>query len=134
VLPSFMNQDQARDVLVKDIPQIDHLIEEQKFEMMLHHDWYGDGETFDGDAMIEKYTNKIIEMIDLGFSVVRVAGDASGFKPHLWQQIIDYERQGHARIDQIPCIALCCYPIHHLRLQQTKDVLDTHHGVLIAKI
>ena len=134
VVPVFLTLENARELLSAAIPDLDRLIAEGKFELAAHADWYGDGETFDGDGVLGKYIGKIEEAISRGFSVVRIAGDTSGFKPHLWPLFQEYEKKGHAEIDSLPCIVLCSYSLHDLRLQQTKDVLDHHHGVLIAKV
>lgn len=134
VIPVFMNVGDAKTALRSSIRNIDELIRVGKFEIVSHVEWYGDGKTFDGDMTIYRYTNKMKEAISKGFSVVRVAGDTSGFEPHLWSDLQEYERKGQSQIHMMPCIVLCSYPLHQLRLQQTKDVLDAHHSVLVAKV
>jgi len=133
-IPSFMTVAGAFEALTPDIPNIGSLIQSRRFEIVTHSDWYGDGETFDGNEVIKKYTGMIEETIRRGFSTIRIAGDTSGFQPHLWDLLQEYECIGQSQIDTMPCIALCSYPLHDLRLQQTKDVLDHHHGVLIARV
>ena len=134
VLPAYMSVEEAKAVLIPAIPQLDELLYEGSFEIVPHVNWYGDGETFDGDLVIQKYVDKMKEAISNGYSVIRVAGDTSGFKPHLWNALQEYEHKGQEQIHMLPCIALCSYPINSLRLQQTKDVLDNHHAVLVARV
>ncbi len=134
VIPVFMTVEEAKAELREAIPNIQDLINSGHFEIVLHADWYGDGETFDGDLVIERYIKKMKWAVTHGFPLVRVAGDTSGFKPHLWNALQEYERKGQSQVHLLPCVVLCSYSIHSLRLQQTKDVLDHHHGVLVAKV
>ena len=133
-LPVHLSIEEAKAILKPTIPELDELLFKGSFEIVLHQDWYGDGETFDGELVVAKYIGKMKEAIANGFSVIRVAGDTTGFKPHLWNTLQEYERRSQESIHMLPCIALCSYPIHSLRLQQTKDVLDHHHAVLVAKV
>lgn len=134
VVPDFMTVKKAREILSSQLKNFHNHELLGGFELVPHIAWYGDGETFDGDATTAKYEQKITEAIQKGFKIARVSGDASGFKPHVWPQLRDYERKGHAKIHNFPCIALCSYPIHQLGLQETRDVLENHHGVLVAKV
>lgn len=133
-IPSFLTIEKAKFYLAKALPRIEQLIQEGAFELVTHHDWYGNGEYFNGDEMIDRYQKKVKQILKNGFSIIRFAGDASGFKPQVWPELKAYEQKGHAQIHKFPCIALCSYPLHELKLQQTKDVLDSHHGVLVAKV
>ena len=134
VVPAFMTTEQAKASLSRVISNINDLIYNGAFEIVPHAEWYGDGETFDGDLVLSKYLNRIKEAISNGFSVVRLSGDLAGFQPHLWSAVQEYEANCQSQIHMMPCIALCSYPLHTLRLQQTKDVLDHHHSALVAKV
>ena len=133
IAPVYMTVREAKAALT-EIPHIEEAFQKGSFEIVSHEDWYGDGETFDGDLVLNKFTIKLKEVVSRGFSIMRCAGDAFGFKQHLWSALQEYERKGQSQIHEFPCIALCSYPIHMLRLQQTRDVLDNHHGVLVAHV
>ena len=134
VLPSLMIIEDAVSQLREMIPNIDTLFQKKKFEIVSHDNWYGDGTNFNIQAMIQKYTDKIQEAVRRGFTTVRIAGDMSGFKTSAWQAVQEYERVAQDNVKSLPCIALCSYPLHDLSLHQTKQVLDHHHGVLVAKV
>ena len=133
-VPNFITLSSVRARLMEVTPDLDNLISKGSFEMVRHQDWYGNGETFDGDMVMEKYRRKIESAIQRGFSLVRIAGDISGFKSHLWPAVREYEKKAHSYIETLPCVVICSYPLHELKLQQTKDVLDCHHDVLVAKV
>lgn len=134
VVPAFMTLEEAVESLSASIPHIETLINSKKFEMVTHEEWYGNGENLNIRGMVQKYTAKIKSAIENGFSCVRMAGDASGFRKSAWPLLQDYEKVGQSQIHSMPCIALCSYPLHELSLHQTKQVLDHHHSVLVAKV
>ena len=134
VVPGFMTVDEATEFLEQNIPEFEEHAAMGGFELREHAEWYGTSECFDGDLVMGKYVNKMKEAIGNGFHVIRVSGDMGSYEAAKWPLLREYERKGHARIHELPCIALCSYPIHDLNLQETKDVLDNHHGVLVAKV
>ncbi|MBI4388455.1 MAG: MEDS domain-containing protein [Candidatus Omnitrophica bacterium] len=134
VAPSFLTVSEAKSTLGKVVSSLDFLVAKGCFEIISHATWYGDGEIFDGDLVFAKFMVKLEEVSRKGFRVMRVAGDASGHKPHLWSSVREYEVKSHAKITGSNFIALCSFPLHELKLQQTKDVLETHHSALIARV
>lgn len=134
VVPDFMSVEEARQFLVGSIPNIDRLFSEKSFEIVPHVEWYGPGDTFDAEAVATRYMNKIVEAISRGFSVVRISGDNKVSRADLWPIVHEYERNFQSKAASLPCIVLCSYQIHDLGLQQTKDVLDCHDGVLVARV
>ena len=135
VAPHFLTIAKARRFLSDELTGFSSYYAKGSFEIRSHAEWYGDGETFDGDAVAKKYLEKIKEALVRNFQIVRIAGDAGGFKPNTWPALRDYERKGQSLMKEMTCaIALCSYPLHRLSLQETKDVLDSHHGVLVAKV
>jgi len=135
VVPYFLSVENARQFLSDEIPQFRFYEAKGGFELEPHVAWYGDGDTFDGDLVAKKYIDKMKEVLSRGFQIIRIAGDTSGLKPHVWPELRAYERKGHALMkDLTNVIALCSYPLHRLSLQETKDVLDSHHGVLVVKV
>ena len=133
-LPPFLTVEKAKEALARSIPNIDDLIQMGNFEIVTKLEWYGNGETFDGNFVLKKYVNKIKEAISRGFSIIRLTGDMSDTKSDLWPTVQEYEQKVQSQMDLLPCIVLCSYSIHELHLQQTKEVLDCHHSVLIAKV
>lgn len=134
VAPDFLSIPEACAFLADGIPNLDELIRGGSFEMAAHADWYGSGETFEGDLIAGKYMGKVEEALRKGFSVIRIAGDNKVSHPGLWPLIHEYERKFQSQAASLPCIVLCSYRLHDLGLQQTKDVLDHHDGVLVARI
>lgn len=134
VIPDFMTVRHAREIVTSQLRNFHEHAVAGGFEIVPHVVWYGDGNSFDGDLVLEKYQKKVAEALQKGFKVIRAAGDGGGFKPHLWSKLREYEHKGQSIIHQFPCIGLCSYPIHQLGLQETKDVLENHHAVLVAKV
>ncbi len=132
--PSFLTVSEAKAALGEAVSNLDLLMAKGYFEIVSHAAWYGDGETFDGDLVLAKFRSRFEKARKQGFRVMRVAGDASGFQFHVWPSLRDYEMKCQVSIEQASFIALCSFPLHELKLQQTKDILETHHSVLVAKV
>ncbi len=135
-VPSSMSVEEARNYLNRYLPSFYPYFLNGGFELVEHAEWYGDWDAFDGNEVTQKYVEKMRLAIAHGYSVIRIAGDITGLKAEHWPAFRAYERNAHELLKKgdLPCIALCSYPIHELGLPETKDVLDSHHGVLVAKV
>ena len=124
--------DLARDTAEAMIPSFSAPHSLEQFQILPAEDWYLTEGVFDEAKAVRNAGNYLERVLKLGFSALRIAGDAGAVSRNDRPQFEAYERKIMPWIKGRPVIALCAYPILECTPSQAKTILECHEDVLVG--
>lgn len=109
------------------IPEIEDYLLSDKMKIELFENWYlAEDGTFQKSAVLSKWRALYDDIMKKGFSMIRVAGDASSLIPKYWDELMEYEAIVNNSINDLNMAAVCTFRGRLYKPSQLKEILNNH--------
>jgi PAS domain S-box-containing protein len=125
--------EEAKEALIKAVPDIDVYIEKGQLEIISYSHWYVKEGTFDSDRVLNGWVEKLNKALVNGYDGLRLTGNTFWLEKEDWNDFIDYEKEVDRVIGNYQMIALCTYNLDRCNATEIIDVVINHQFALIKK-
>ena len=101
----------VRGALTQAVPDLQRYLDTGQLEIVPELKWYLTDGVFDGQAVLQRWQEKIEEALARGRDGVRAAGSASWVSKDVWRDFMAYEEECDRLIAEARMMALCRYVI-----------------------
>ncbi len=130
-----VSAEEAREVLSKAVDNLDHYIEKGQMEIGDYKSYYFKDGIFTASRILENWSKKEKEILERGFSGMRVSGDGSwGVSDERWVNLDYYEQEINRTIDSTRGRAICTYYINKLDLRKIMKLGLNHQSSLVKRM
>jgi len=133
ITPKSLTVRQAENAMMKAVPNFGEYLKKGQMEITSNRQWYLENGAFDGSRLLQWWMDKLTEAMTAGYAGVRIAGDPNGLDQNIWKDIVAYEEQVHAKIDQLRIIAVCAYNLDNCGPAEIIDIVNNHQLALIGR-
>src|SRR3989339_516198 len=124
---------EAKNVLKKEVKNLDKLIKKGQLEILDHSQWYTKGGKFNANKMLAAWIEKERHALRRGFSGLRLTGNTFWLEKKDWKNFTEYEEKVNNAIGKLRMLALCTYSLDKCKASQVIDVVNNHQLSLIKR-
>lgn len=132
VIPDQLSKDQAKRELQTAVPDAKRHLARGGIEILTHDEWYRKAGTFDIQAVIDRCTDKLKQVLVRGYAGLRLTGDGSWIRDHEREGFRQYEKDLSRLIASQRLLILCTYPLAQSGAAKILEVARFHQ-VALAK-
>ena len=122
---------ETKRVFQREIKNFDTYIKKGQLEIMDYQGIYVRYGRFDPEKTMERWAAKEKEVLERGFSKMRVASNISWFDKKDWEKLIYYEKMVNDSINEHKVKAFCIYPIENFNLANI-FLIGMHHEFVFS--
>jgi len=128
-----ISEKDAREAMMKTVPDFDRYLEKGQIEIVPHTEWYLKDGSFNLHRVLDAWIDKLNQALAEGYAGIRVTGDT------IWPERIDrgklanYENEVNNAIDRYRMLAICTYPLDKCGASEVIDAVGTHRFVIIKR-
>ncbi|MDI6896487.1 MEDS domain-containing protein [Methanocella conradii] len=115
------------------IPGFDEYLKKGQIKVIPYTEWYLVDGVFDDRRVLKGWVDKLNAILAMGYSGLRLSGNAFWLENPLWKSFMDYEREINETIGQYRIIALCTYPVDSCGASEIIDVANVHQFSMVRK-
>ena len=122
-----ITHDKAIALLKRHIPDIEDFLLKDQMRIEAFEDWYltEDGK-FDVNSVLKKWQERYEEVMENGFTMMRVSGETSSILKEYWNEIMEYERIINEKINDLNIAAVCTYKGIAYKPTEIQTILKHH--------
>ncbi len=120
---AFSERD-AQKALRKAVPGLDRFVRLGQVEIAPHTEWPLRGGSFGPQAVVNAWTDKLVQALAKGYDGIRVAADRVWLEKTDWKTFASYEEQLDASIHKCPMLALCTYSLDKCDKCKAAEIVD----------
>lgn len=133
VAPEPLSPQEAEAALREAVPELDRFIASGQIEILDYNRWYTPDGRFDGDRVLQAWSDKLDAALDRGFRGLRLSGSAFWLDQADWEVVTRYEANVDSIIGSKRMLAICTYAIEKCGLREILDVSANHQFALIRE-
>jgi signal transduction histidine kinase/ActR/RegA family two-component response regulator len=123
----------AREALLRVVPDLDERIRRGQIEIRDHEDWYLRNGQLTGDAALESWLDAEASALAAGYDGLRISGNTSFVEASSWQTFAAYEEAVHGAFQGRRIVALCSYALGNCAAHHISDVFKNHDSALVRQ-
>ena len=123
----------AREAMVKAMPDFASYLEKGRIEILPHTEWYLKGGSFNLNRVLDGWVSKLDQAMAQGCSGMRVTGNTAWLERRDWDGFAEYETAINSVIGKYRMMALCTYWLDKCSATDVMDVIRNHEFALIRK-
>jgi PAS domain S-box-containing protein len=128
-----LGAEEAKEAMVKTIPDFYQYIEKGQIEIIPHTEWYLKGEGFESQRVLNGWIDKLNQALAKGYGGLRLSGNTFWLERNGWKSFTEYEAEVNNVIGKYKMLALCTYCIDKCNADEIIDVVRNHEFALIKQ-
>ena len=133
ITPESLTVRQAENAMKKAVPTFGKYLKKGQMEITPNTQWYLKNGVFDKSCLLQRWMDKLTEARTAGYVGMRVAGGVNGVGEKIWKNVVAYEEQVHAKIEQLRMITVCTYNLNNCGPAEIIDIVNNHQLALISQ-
>lgn len=133
VVPAPLEQRRVRDILAREVSDLDERIKNGQMEFLLPGEWYLRDGAFDSGRILDGWKSKLDKALDRGYAGLRISGNPGWGTKQIWDSIVDYEKQVNDTVNQYRLIAICTYCLSDYGPVEIIEINNNHQFALIRQ-
>lgn len=134
VVPETITTREAETYLRKLVEDLDLYIKREQISIREYQDVYLPDGLFIAHKMIEDWAESEADVLQKGFTGLRIAGDGSWAVGNDWFNYSIYEQDVNNLIEKYKMTALCTYSIERLDVKKIHEIGINHKASLVHRM
>jgi signal transduction histidine kinase len=128
-----LGKKEAEKAIRKAVPNFHEYLKRGQIEILPHSEWYLKDGTFDPQAVLKGWSNRLDRALARGYAGMRVTGNTMWLEKRLWRSFADYEHEINESIHRYRMLVLCTYCLDKCGPLEIIDVVNNHQLVLVKQ-
>ncbi len=132
-LPDSIEVETAKSALSEEIGNLGYYIDKGQIEIRSYQDYYLKEGIFSAFNMIDWWLKREKEVLDQGFSGIRIAGDGTDlFNAHVFKMNL-YEKEIDKNIEQTKMKSICTYSLDRIDTLNILNIIAYHQSTIVNR-
>lgn len=127
------DEKEAIRVMRKVMPDFNQSLIHGQIEIIPYTQWFFRNGKFNPQRVLQRWNEKLDQVIKKGVKGLRVAVDSSWVKKKDWKRFIRYESEFDQFLKGHKMISLCTYPIDPYRATEIMEIVGLHRAAVIKR-
>jgi hypothetical protein len=125
-----LSADEAKAELVKVLPRLEAMIQENRIRIVEAAEWYRNTNRVDANDVSNRWLQEEERALAEGYRGLRITGNTSFLTPEDWNTFMDCESAIDKAIKGRRIVALCSYNAQQCRATDVLEVIQNHQVTL----